>query len=96
MNIWRVSLYNDQDYLFDNRRIFVLRTVQDTPEEDWKTAVAHSIPPIPKGEYVIFVNVFQNYYGEFMTVEYHGSRYSVNPKNLEYVETREKETWYEV
>ena len=89
MNIWRVSLFNEQDYLFDDRRIFVLRTVRNTPEEDWKTAVAHSIPPIPKGEDVIFVNVFWNCYGEFMTVKYHGSRYSVNPKNLEYVGIKE-------
>ena len=39
-------------------------------DEDWKTASALGIKPIPKGVVVDVIGTFNNYYGSFVKVRY--------------------------
>ena len=48
------------------------RTIED---EDWKTASALGIKPIPKGVVVDVIGTFNNYYGSFVKVRYQGYTY---------------------
>ena len=87
-------MYNEPDYtqvqFFDGShytvlRASVVRTVRSTPEEDWKTALAHHIQPIPKDTTLLVHGWLDNFYGRFLQVEYQGRNYSVDPKNLEFL-----------
>jgi len=46
-------------------------------EDPWK------YPEIPSGSFVTFKNVIRNFQGKFLTCEYKGSMYKLNPMNLD-------------
>ncbi len=66
------------------KKIFYVKTVVDTPDEDWKTASVHKIPRIPKGTRLAVKDLFLNYYGQYIIAEYNGWSYYINPKNVAY------------
>lgn len=68
------------------RPFSIVETIKDTFEEDWKTAIVHHIPYIPKGERLKVVDVLQNLYGTFLEVSYNNRIYSVSPRNCKYIE----------
>lgn len=51
-------------------------------DEDWKTAIAQGKQPIPAGAKVKITGTLQNLYGDFLTVEYNGTRYTVDPRKI--------------
>ena len=51
------------------------KTNRNIEDEDWKTAVALGIKPIPKGAIVEVIGTFNNYYGSFIKVRYQGYTY---------------------
>lgn len=51
----------------------------------WKTRIVHPIPNIPKDTEVRVINVCTNFYGKWVTVEYEGREYDVEPYKLRYV-----------
>ena len=51
-------------------------------DEDWKTAIAQHKQPIPAGAKVKITGKLQNLYGDFLTVEYNGTRYTVDPRKV--------------
>ena len=51
-------------------------------DEDWKTAIAQHKQPIPAGAKVKITGKLQNLYGDFLTVEYNGTRYTVDPRKI--------------
>ena len=63
----------------------VLETVRPAVEGDWKTAIAHHIPPIPEGTEIVVKDIFQNFEGVWIAAEYNGRTYSVNPRDCKYV-----------
>ena len=86
--IFDVTLSNGENYLFDTRRNFYVRALEDAPDEDWKTATVHGISYIPKGEEVKVVARLDNFYGRWLQVLYDGCEYSVDPRYFEYVGVR--------
>lgn len=80
---WECHLADGKPYLLEP--YCILRTVKDACEEDWKTAVARSIPNIPAGTEVEFLEVLQNFYGNFLQVRYLGRTYSIKFNTVEYV-----------
>lgn len=81
-----VELSDGKSYGFDDERTWKLRTICETYDEDFKTAISQHIPAIPKNSEVIYVDVIRNYYGEFIRVRYNGRIYDVKPCCLEYIE----------
>lgn len=77
-----ISLHNGY-FMIDGP--FTVKTVCSAPEEDWKTAVARKIPPIPENTELTVTEIFNNFYGTFVTVKYGDRCYSIDPKNLDYV-----------
>lgn len=58
-------------------------TTKNAPEEDWRTAIAHNIEPIPKDTCVIVEDVVnQNFYGTYIRVRYNNRIYDIDPNNL--------------
>ena len=87
---WSVYLGEDRkEYIL--RPFTTLRTIKDTPEEDWKTAIAQGILSIPKGEEVTFIKVLNNFYGSWLNVIHNGREYSIDSRFVEYVKGPEKE-----
>lgn len=58
-------------------------TKEEVLDEDWKTAAAQKKEPIPAGAKVKITGTLQNMYGDFVKVEYNGTRYTVDPQKLE-------------
>lgn len=54
-------------------------------DEDWKTQLAQGYKNIPQGAECIYIKSVNNYYGNYVLVEYDNHTYYVNPKNLEKV-----------
>lgn len=52
-------------------------------DEDWKTASALGIKPIPKGTVVEVIGTFQNYYGNYIKVKYNGYTYYTKAEYLD-------------
>ena len=87
--IFDIALSNGKNYLFDTHRNFYVRTIKDAPDEDYKTACVRGGSYIPKGAEVRVVGRLDNFYGWWLQVLYEGHRYSVNPRNFEYVGVKE-------
>ena len=51
------------------------KTNRNIEDEDWKTALALGIKPIPKGTVVEVIGTFNNFYGNFVKVKYQGYTY---------------------
>lgn len=51
-------------------------------DEDWKTAIAQHKQSITAGAKVKITGKLQNLYGDFLTVEYNGTRYTVDPRKV--------------
>lgn len=100
MKDWKdyiVRLSNGEDFCFypgpfkDIRsltrtiKVFKVRTIRDCINEDWKTAIAHHQPRIPKGTELEVKDILQNLYGKFIEVDYQEFRYSLDPRNVEYI-----------
>ena len=69
----------------------IVRTVKPTPDEDWKTALAHHIQPIPEGELLVVAGWLFNFYGRFIEISYNRNLYYVDPLNLEYIANSKEE-----
>lgn len=82
--LFEVTLSDENDYLLDIRRSPKVRTIKDTSDEDFKTAIALRIPSIPKGTELVVEDVTRNFYGIFLDVRYGGYLYYINPRNVEY------------
>lgn len=52
-------------------------------DEDWKTASALGIKPIPKGTIVDVIGTFQNFYGNYTKVKYQGYTYYTKAEYLD-------------
>ncbi len=63
-----------------------VRTVKYAPEEDWKTALAQGIKPIPYGTELNAIGVYRNLYGTFLEVEYNGRCYTIAPRCVEIID----------
>lgn len=92
-----VRLSDNKDFCFypgpfkDSRSLirtiirFRVKTICECQNEDWKTAIAHHQPRIPEGTELEVKDILQNFYGKFIEVDYQGDRYSLDPKNVEYI-----------
>lgn len=58
-------------------------TVCEIADEDWKTATALGIKPIPKGTVVEVIGTFSNFYGTYTKVRYNNYVYYTKAKNLQ-------------
>ena len=52
-------------------------------DEDFKTAAALGIKPIPKNAVVEVIGTFQNYYGNYIKVKYQGYTYYTKAEYLD-------------
>lgn len=63
-----------------------LETRNKVIENCWRmivgTAIAQHKQPIPAGAKVKITGKLQNLYGDFLTVEYNGTRYTVDPRKI--------------
>ena len=86
---WEVylGLSDNKPYLLDDKS--VVETVCDAEHGDWKTALAHNIPKIPKGTQLEVKKVWQNFYGVWVEVNYEGRHYDISPRQLKYVKRNE-------
>lgn len=96
-NKYIVTLSDNKDYCFQPIHFddiaflertylkFKVRTVKDCINEDWKTAIAHNQKRIPAGTELEVKDILWNLYGKFIEVDYDGERYSIDPKNVEYI-----------
>ena len=73
----------DMEFLKDKK--FKVITTSEAQEEDWKTALAHHIKPIPKGVELV-CTIFTNLYGTYLSAEYRGRNYNIDPKICDFVE----------
>lgn len=88
-NCWRMIVGNDTpkqedgwlEVMNDRQTENGIAKVEIT-DEDWKTAIAQHKQPIPAGAKVKITGKLQNLYGDFLTVEYNGTRYTVDPRKI--------------
>ena len=83
--IFDITLSDGENYLFDTRRNFYVRAIEDAPDEDYKTACVHGVSYIPKDTEVKVAGRLDNFYGRWLQVLYRGCAYSVDPRSFEYV-----------
>ena len=84
---WDVWLSDNKLYRLDNK--CVVETICDAEHGDWKTAMVHNIPKIPKGTQLKVNKVWRNFEGLWVEVDYGGRLYDISPRQLKYV-TRNK------
>lgn len=82
-DFWEVTLHDYQRYLL--KRGCIVAPIEDVNDGDWKTRVMHPIPNIPKNTEVYVVEVWDNFYGKWVMVEYEGRKYDIEPCKLRYV-----------
>lgn len=82
INLWNAYLSDGEYWL---RKGCIVETIKETYEQDFKTAIAKGIKPIPKGEKVTVYSVMQNFYGKYLRVFYNGRIYSIDPKDVIYI-----------
>lgn len=75
---------------FPSDRPLKVKTIDDTPNENWKDALAHDMKLIPKGTELV-VEVFENFYGVFLKVEYNGWIYYISPYLCDFISVEESE-----
>ena len=63
-------------------RPYKAKTICEIADEDWKTAAALGIKPIPKGAEVEVIGTYSNFYGTYTKVKYQGYVYYTKAKNL--------------
>lgn len=88
-NCWRMIVGNDTpkqedgwlEVMNDRQTENGIAKVEIT-DEDWKTAIAQHKQSIPAGAKVKITGKLQNLYGDFLTVEYNGTRYTVDPRKV--------------
>lgn len=76
--------FNNGRYFFFPNKSFKIKTAREISDEDWKTALAQGIDPIPAGEH-LDAEVFNNFYGTFLKVRYKAWWYYINPKDCDYI-----------
>lgn len=81
--IYSAYLSDNKKYLLDNQ--CVVETICDAQHGDWKSVLAHDIPPIPKGTELRVCEVWQNFYGKWISVMYNGRVYDLSPSSLKYI-----------
>ena len=64
---------------------FKVRTVKNCQTEDWKTALAHNIKPIPAG-IELTAEVYYNFYGSWLIVRYNDWTYYIDPKSCDFID----------
>lgn len=64
-----------------------VETIRETNHGDWKTRLAHNIPPIPKGTRLDVIETWYNFHGKWVSVMYNGRIYDISPKDLKRVES---------
>ena len=84
---WELQLSDGELYWLDNK--CVVETICDAEHGDWKTALAHNIPKIPKGTQLEVNKAWQNFYGVWVEVNYAGRHYDLSPRQLKYVKRNE-------
>lgn len=82
----RFTLADGKDYAFSNNHKIILKTATDVYDADWKTALVHNKPIIPKGAEVEWIDFFHNFYGTYFYVKYNGEIYSAEPYKFAYIE----------
>lgn len=85
----RAVLADGQEYLFFDEDKYILGTERDIYDEDWKTALVHGNPCIPKGTKVELEKVVRNFYGTYFLIQYAGRLFYANPKHFTYIGKRE-------
>lgn len=88
------KVYKDPITFSDNEQYLialgsVVETVTVSHHGDWKTAMVQGIPPIPQGIQLIVHDVWQNFYGLWITAYYNGRSYDINPRDLKYIRMKE-------
>lgn len=71
-----------------NNKIYYI-TLQKIFDEDWKTQLRQGYPPIPKGEKVLYIKTFQNYYGEYIRIKWNNHYYDTTSGKIRKVMTNE-------
>ena len=70
-------------FAFFKDKPFTVTTVKDVQDEDWKTAIAHNLKPIPAGT-ELQVTYYLNFYGEYFKAEYNGHIYYIRPRDCNF------------
>lgn len=81
--VWKICLFDSKDYLVQEGAI--VAPIEDVNDGDWKTRMMHPIPNIPKDTEVRVIEVWTNFYGRWVRVEYDGRKYDIEPRKLRYV-----------
>jgi len=77
--------FNNGIFTYEAEKKFMVRTSKDAPEEDWKTALAQDIKPVPKGTDLVVDHILHNFYGTYLCTEYNGKMYNIDPRNCDFV-----------
>lgn len=72
-------------FAFYKEKPFTVRTAKEVHDEDWKTAMAHNIPPIPAETELVIKKTCINYYGIWLMAEYNGNLYYIDPMKCDFV-----------
>ena len=81
--VWEVWLSDQNKYLVQEGAI--VAPTEDVNDGDWKTRIIHPIPDIPKDTEVMVIEVWTNFYGKWVRVEYNGRKYDIEPEKLKYI-----------
>lgn len=59
----------------ENKNKIYYTTLQEISDEDWETQLAQGYPNIPKGEKVLYIKTFRNFYGEYIRIKWNNNYY---------------------
>ena len=71
-----------------NNKIYYIN-LQKIFDEDWQTQLVQGYPPIPKGEKVLYIKTFKNYYGEYIRIKWNNNYYDTVSWKIRKVMTNE-------
>ena len=81
-----ITLADNQEYIFEQNKTYKLKATKDICDEDWKTAIAHGNPIIPRGTVVELDKIISNLYGLYFVIRYNGYLFYTYPHDFEYID----------
>lgn len=83
------ELSDGKEYVFSPKIPTILEAIKNVYDEDWKTAVTHGNPCIPKGTKVMLEDIITNYHGKYLCIRHDGYLFYANPYAFKRVEMDE-------
>lgn len=79
------ELSDRNEYIFSSKMSTILEAIDDVYDENWKTAIRHGNPCIPKGTKVLLEDIITNYYGKYLCIRYDGYLFYASPYAFKHI-----------